>query len=75
MSQVETDQIIALINKLPSEVTIMMIEHDIEVLFGNMQRVIVLHAGTLIADGKPEDVRENPEVKEIYMGKEELANA
>ncbi|MFL6562676.1 MAG: ABC transporter ATP-binding protein, partial [Bacillus sp. (in: firmicutes)] len=36
MSQVETDQIIALINKLSSEVTIMMIEHDIEVLFGNM---------------------------------------
>jgi branched-chain amino acid transport system ATP-binding protein len=75
MSQVETDQIIALINKLPTEVTIMMIEHDIEVLFGNMHRVIVLHAGTLIADGKPEEVRENPEVKEIYMGKEELANA
>ncbi len=75
MSQVETDQIIALINKLPSEVTIMMIEHDIEVLFGNMHRVIVLHAGTLIADGKPEYVRENPEVKEIYMGKEEMANA
>jgi branched-chain amino acid transport system ATP-binding protein len=75
MSQVETDQIIALINKLSSEVTIMMIEHDIEVLFGNMDRVIVLHAGTLIADGSPEEVRENPEVKEIYMGKEELTNA
>ncbi|WP_066067871.1 ABC transporter ATP-binding protein [Neobacillus soli] len=75
MSQLETDQIISLINKLPSEVTIMMIEHDIEVLFGNMDRVIVLHAGTLIADGSPEEVRVNPDVKEIYMGKEEAANA
>ena len=75
MSQLETDQIITLINRLSSEVTIMMIEHDIEVLFGNMDRVIVLNAGTLIADGSPEAVRENPEVKEIYMGKEELANA
>lgn len=75
MSQVETDQIIALINKLSSDITIMMIEHDIEVLFGNMDRVIVLHAGTLIADGRPEEVRENPHVKEIYMGKEELTNA
>ncbi len=75
MSQVETDQIISLINKLSSDVTIMMIEHDIEVLFGNMDRVIVLHAGTLIADGSPEVVRENPDVKEIYMGKEELNNA
>src|SRR5690606_39716449 len=43
MSQVETDQIIALINKLPKEVTICMIEHDIDVLFGNMDREIVLH--------------------------------
>ncbi|MBS4214328.1 MULTISPECIES: ABC transporter ATP-binding protein [Neobacillus] len=75
MSQVETDQIISLINKLPVEVTIMMIEHDVDVLFGNTDRVIVLHAGTLIADGSPEQVRENPEVKEIYMGKEVIANA
>lgn len=75
MSQVETDQIISLINKLPADVTIMMIEHDMDVLFGNTDRVIVLHAGTLIADGSPGQVRENPEVKEIYMGKEEIAHA
>ncbi|PLR78756.1 ABC transporter ATP-binding protein [Bacillus sp. V3-13] len=70
MSQVETNQIIELINKLAKDVTIIMIEHDIEVLFGNTDRVIVLHSGRLIADGSPEDVRENPQVKEIYMGKE-----
>ncbi|MDR4887650.1 ABC transporter ATP-binding protein [Bacillus sp. HNG] len=75
MSQVETDQIIALINKLPKEVTICMIEHDIDVLFGNMDRVIVLHTGKLIADGTPEAVRENEEVKEIYLGQEEAAHA
>ncbi|MEH7225486.1 ABC transporter ATP-binding protein [Bacillus sp. JJ1566] len=75
MSQVETDQIIALINKLPKEVTICMIEHDIDVLFGNMDRVIVLHTGKLIADGTPEVVRENEEVKEIYLGREEAAHA
>ncbi|WP_449539015.1 ABC transporter ATP-binding protein [Ferdinandcohnia sp. Marseille-Q9671] len=75
MSQVETDQIIALINKLPQEVTICMIEHDIDVLFGNMDRVIVLHTGRLIADGTPEKVRENEEVKEIYLGREEASHA
>lgn len=75
MSQVETDQIIALINKLPKEVTICMIEHDIDVLFGNMDRVIVLHTGKLIADGTPEAVRENEEVKEIYLGQEEATHA
>lgn len=75
MSQVETDQIIALINKLPKEVTICMIEHDIDVLFGNMDRVIVLHTGKLIADGTPEAVRENEEVKEIYLGRGDAAHA
>jgi branched-chain amino acid transport system ATP-binding protein len=75
MSQVETDQIIALINKLDKEVTIIMIEHDIEVLFGNSDRVIVLHAGRLIANGTPEEVRQNSQVKEIYMGKEGTIHA
>ena len=75
MSQLETDQIIGLINKLPADVSIIMIEHDIEVLFGNMDRVIVLHSGKLICDGKPEDVRNDPEVKEIYMGKEVVVHA
>jgi branched-chain amino acid transport system ATP-binding protein len=75
MSQLETDQIIGLINKLPATVSIIMIEHDIDVLFGNMDRVVVLHTGKLICDGKPEDVRNDPEVKEIYMGKEGAVHA
>lgn len=75
MSQLETDQIIGLINKLSADVSIIMIEHDIDVLFGNMDRVIVLHTGKLICDGPPEEVRNNPDVKEIYMGKEDLVHA
>ena len=75
MSQLETDQIIGLINKLSADVSIIMIEHDIDVLFGNMDRVIVLHTGKLICDGPPEAVRNNPDVKEIYMGKEDLVHA
>ncbi len=75
MSQLETDQIIGLINKLSADVSIIMIEHDIDVLFGNMDRVIVLHTGKLICDGPPDEVRNNPDVKEIYMGKEDLVHA
>lgn len=75
MSQVETNQIIELINKLAEDVTVIMIEHDIEVLFGNSDRVIVLHAGRLIADGSPEEVRGNSQVKEIYMGREGAVHA
>ncbi len=75
MSQVETDQIVQLINRLPSDVTIMMIEHDIDVLFNNVQRVVLLHAGKLIVDDTPEKVKNHPEVKEIYMGKGDFLHA
>jgi branched-chain amino acid transport system ATP-binding protein len=75
MSQLETDQIIGLINKLSADVSIIMIEHDIDVLFGNMDRVVVLHTGKLICDGPPDEVRNNPDVKEIYMGKEDMLHA
>lgn len=75
MSQVETEQVIELINRLPKEITMIMIEHDMDVLFGNMDRIIVLHSGKLIADGTPEKVRENEKVKEIYIGGEETAYA
>ena len=75
MSQVETDQIVQLINRLPADVTIIMIEHDIDVLFNNMDRVVLLHAGKLIVDDTPEKVKNHPEVKEIYIGKEDILHA
>jgi branched-chain amino acid transport system ATP-binding protein len=43
-------------------------EHDMDVVFEHADRILVLNRGTLIAEGSPEDVRSNPEVRAIYLG-------
>jgi branched-chain amino acid transport system ATP-binding protein len=47
--------------------TIVLVEHDMDLVMRISARVSVLHRGILIADGPPEEVRENPEVREAYL--------
>lgn len=51
-------------------VTILFTEHDMPVVFGYARRLTVLHQGTLIADGSPQEVRDNEEVQRVYLGEE-----
>ncbi len=50
------------------DITVIIIEHDIETAFGIVQNVTVLHMGSVIAQGSPEEIRNNEKVKKIYMG-------
>ena len=68
MSPAETADMVALIQSLPPELTIMIVEHDMEVIFTLADRVTVLHYGEVIATGKPQEIRENQKVQEIYLG-------
>jgi branched-chain amino acid transport system ATP-binding protein len=70
MSPDETETTMVFIKKLVEErgVTILFTEHDMSVVFGIAKRISVLHQGTLIADGKPEEVRANEEVRKVYLG-------
>ena len=43
-------------------------EHDMDVVFAHADRIIVLDRGQIIAEGKPEEVRANPAVQEVYLG-------
>jgi len=70
MSPEETDITMSLINKLSTErgITILFTEHDMSVVFGIAKRISVLHQGTLIADGSPQEVRNSEEVQKVYLG-------
>jgi branched-chain amino acid transport system ATP-binding protein len=70
MSPEETEITMSLINKLSKErgITILFTEHDMSVVFGIAKRISVLHQGTLIADGPPQEVRESKEVQKVYLG-------
>jgi branched-chain amino acid transport system ATP-binding protein len=49
-------------------IAVLFTEHDMDVVFAHADRVIVLDRGQLIAEGKPADVRANPEVQQVYLG-------
>ena len=69
----ESTEIVDILNKLGGNITVLLVAHDMDLVFGVADRVIVLHYGKIIADGKPIDIRNDPRVKEIYMGIEENA--
>jgi branched-chain amino acid transport system ATP-binding protein len=70
MSAAETRDAIALIERIVAErgLSLLFTEHDMEVVFQIAQRIGVLHQGRLIAEGTPEEVRADPEVRRIYLG-------
>jgi branched-chain amino acid transport system ATP-binding protein len=69
LSPAETMSAVNLIRTLPREVSILLIEHDMDVAFELVEMVTVLHAGKVIADGPCGEVRGSALVQEIYLGK------
>jgi len=70
MSATETHDTIHLIEKIASEraLTLLFTEHDMAVVFQIAQKIAVLHQGRLIADGTPQEVRADAEVRRVYLG-------
>ena len=68
MSHSETDYIVDLIRKVTEDKTLVMVEHDMGVVFGLADRISVLVYGEIIATGTPETVRADPKVQEAYLG-------
>jgi branched-chain amino acid transport system ATP-binding protein len=68
MSPAETLTMTALIRDLPRDITLLIIEHDMDVVFGLADRVTVLHYGKVIAEGTPLEIRNDPGVMEVYLG-------
>jgi len=70
MTPMETKATIALINKLKGMVTIILIEHDINMVFAVSDRIIVMDQGNVLAEGLPQEVKANEAVKTAYFGEE-----
>ncbi len=64
----ESASIIKLIKKSGKDVTIMVVAHDMDFVFEVAERINVLYYGGLLASGTPDEIRDNPRVREIYMG-------
>lgn len=58
-----------LVQKLAQDITVVVIEHDMNFVLSLSQHIAVLHRGTVIAEGPPEAIRDNAEVREAYLGK------
>jgi branched-chain amino acid transport system ATP-binding protein len=68
MSRDEARRFLELIGGLPAELTLMIVEHDMDVVFELASRISVLDAGKLIASGAPEEIRNSTVVQEAYLG-------
>ena len=67
---VERHELLATIEALPAEVTVLLIEHDMDLVFSFADRITVLVNGGLLVDGPPEEVARDPRVKSVYLGEE-----
>jgi branched-chain amino acid transport system ATP-binding protein len=72
MNQGERAQVQELIRKLTKtrEVTFVIIEHDMDVVFALSERVIVMHQGKVLTEGRPEAIRNHAGVRQVYLGED-----
>jgi branched-chain amino acid transport system ATP-binding protein len=67
MSVTETRATVDLIRRIATNLTILIVEHDMEVVMGLAQTITVLHYGEVLAEGRPADIQANPRVQEVYL--------
>jgi len=69
LSPAETERIAALIAGLDRSLTLLIVEHDMDVVFRLADRITVLHEGRAIAEGTPDEIRGDRQVHDVYLGK------
>lgn len=68
MGPEETKDMVALIERLAAQRTILLVEHKMKMILGLSDRILVLHHGKMIADGSPQHIQADPEVRRVYLG-------
>jgi len=67
MSAAETRDTMELVRRIAKDLTILIVEHDMQVVMELAQRITVLHYGEILAEGPPTDIQQNPRVLEVYL--------
>ena len=67
MSAAETHDTMALVRSIAKNLTILIVEHDMQVVMELAQRITVLHYGEILAEGTPSEIQQNPKVLEVYL--------
>ncbi len=67
MSTSETHDTMQLVRRIAKNLTILIVEHDMEVVMELADRITVLHYGEILAEGTPKEIQENPRVLEVYL--------
>jgi branched-chain amino acid transport system ATP-binding protein len=75
MGPEESARMVELMRELKGELTILLVEHDMEAVFALADHITVLVYGRVIASGKPDEIRANSQVREAYLGEQEATDA
>ncbi|MDB5915191.1 MAG: amino acid/amide transporter ATP-binding protein 1, family [Ramlibacter sp.] len=71
----EREELLQTVAALPADVSVLLIEHDMDLVFSFADRMTVLVNGTVLTEGTPDEIANNPEVKAVYLGHGEEAGA
>ncbi len=74
MNPVERVKVLENIRRLSHEKqsTFVIVEHDMDIVFSLSDRIVVLHRGQILAEGKPEEIKQNEDVRKVYLGEDIL---
>jgi branched-chain amino acid transport system ATP-binding protein len=73
LTRAETDALVSMIQDLAKDTTVLLVAHDMDMVFGVADRIMVLYFGKIIAQGSPNEIQADSRVKEIYLGTDEGA--